>query len=146
MDNVRELLQLFVRRFGILSASCCDICCGEELSLVQSHIIYEIKRQSSPSIQQVADALGMDITTFSRQIKTLETRELVTKTQDIEDRRIYLLSLTPKGEELEGKIDQFMTEYLEKVFGQFTELEKDLVIKSINLLNQALLKTGSCCK
>jgi DNA-binding MarR family transcriptional regulator len=146
MEDVRELLQLFVRRFGLLNASCCDLCCGQEISLVQSHIIYEINRQSNPSMQQVAEALGMDITTFSRQIKTLENRELVIKAPNLDDRRIYNLSLTNKGLEIEKNISVFMSNYLNEVFGQFTDLERDLVLKSIKLLNQALVKSGACCK
>ena len=39
MQSVREKLQIFVRRFGLLSASCCDECCGEQVSMVQSHIL-----------------------------------------------------------------------------------------------------------
>ena len=60
MESVREELQLFVRRFGLLNASCCDECCGQQVSMVQSHILFEIRRRGSPSMQRVAEELGMD--------------------------------------------------------------------------------------
>lgn len=145
MDEVRDLMQIFVRRFGLLNASCCDMCCGEELSLVQCHIIYEIKRQSSPSMQEIAEALGMDITTFSRQIKTLVDKKIVIKTPDSDDRRINILSLSPKGLKMEDNINRIINKNLDQVFAQFTELERDLVLRSIKLLNEAMLKSGKCC-
>ncbi|MHB8057833.1 MAG: MarR family transcriptional regulator [Desulfuromonadaceae bacterium] len=78
MESVREQLQLFTRRFGLLNASCCDECCGELISMAQSHILFEIRRAGTPAMQQIAEELGMDITTFSRQVKSLANSGLVT--------------------------------------------------------------------
>lgn len=145
MDNARELFQIFVRRFGLLNASCCDCCCDEEISLVQSHILYEINRLKRPSMQQVADALGIDITTFSRQIKTLENRGLIKRTTDPADRRVNILSLTDEGEGVEKDIDIRMNEFIEKILAQMTDFEREMVMKSIQLLNKTILNSGCCC-
>ena len=145
MENIRELLQVFVRRFGLLNASCAEGCCGEEVSLVQSHLLFEIKRRENASMQEVAESLGMDITTFSRQIKNLERKGLVRKDLDPADRRINLLSLTPEGERVENNIDRQMERYLAQIFGQMTDFERETVSRSIRLLNSALAKTGTCC-
>lgn len=145
MENIRELLQIFVRRFGLLNADCCESCCGEAVSLGQSHILFEISRQKNSAMQQVAEELGMDITTFSRQIKTLEQKGLVSKRPDEEDRRINLLSLTPDGERVKSQIDLHMTRYIEQLFTHLTEFEREAIMRSIKLLNEALLKSGSCC-
>jgi len=48
MESVREQLQLFVRRFGLLDAASCDKCCGGQVSMAQGHILFEIRRASSP--------------------------------------------------------------------------------------------------
>jgi len=145
LQDTRELFQIFVRRFGLINADCCNCCCGEEISLVQSHIIYEIKRRKNISMQQVAEALGVDITTFSRQISTLEKKGLVNKTPDPEDKRVNILSLTEKGDTLEKKIDTRMREFIEKILTQMTDFERELVVKSIQLLNKAILNSGGCC-
>lgn len=145
MENIRELLQTFFRRFGLLNASCCENCCGEEVSMVQSHILFEIAKQKKPSMQQVAETLGIDITTFSRQIKTLENKGLIIKTADPGDRRVNLLSLTTEGERVKGQIDSRMTRYLEEMFSHLTDFERETVINSVKLLNRAILKSGSCC-
>ncbi|MBY6273393.1 MAG: MarR family transcriptional regulator [Caldibacillus debilis] len=145
MENTRELFQVLTRRFGLLNKNCCSID-SENISLVQSHILYEIDKGKSPSMQQVADALGMDITTFSRQIQNLVKRGLVKKTPLPEDRRVYTLSLTAEGKSVAAAIDQEINRYLDEIFSHMSEFEKETVIRSIKLLNECMAKSSVCCK
>lgn len=156
MNSIREQLQLFTRRFGLLNASCCDECCGEQVSMTQSHILFEVRRLENPSMQQVAEALGIDITTFSRQAKALETRSLISRHLSPDDRRVTLLALTASGRQVLEKIDTFMAVRLEKVFGGMSRFERETVERSLVLLNDAVVKaaeadiraggTIACCK
>jgi DNA-binding MarR family transcriptional regulator len=155
MDSIREQLQLLVRRFGLLNAACCDVCCGEDVSPVQSHILFEIRRQVTPSMLQVAEELGMDITTFSRQIKTLEANGLVVRRQSAKDRRVSLLELTDAGTEVMARIDLFMTGKIDQLFTVMTPFERQVVTRSLGLLNEKIAgvapltpagKTVACCK
>ncbi|CAG7642821.1 hypothetical protein PAESOLCIP111_04388 [Paenibacillus solanacearum] len=144
MENVRELFQMMTRRFGFLNKNCCSAG-GCDISLIQSHILYEIDRQHKPSIQQVAEALGTDITTFSRQVQSLIKMKLVKKTPDPDDRRVNLLSLTTEGKYVAASIEQQMNDYLNEIFSHMNDFEKDTVIRSIKLLNEAMAKSGQCC-
>ncbi|WP_088536788.1 MarR family transcriptional regulator [Geobacter sp. DSM 9736] len=151
MRSVREELQLFVRRFGLLNASCCEECCGEQVSLVQGHILFEIRRAGNPSMQQVAEELGMDITTFSRQAKSIEAKGLVERQISPDDRRVSLLRLTTAGEEVMARIDRYMLERIEKIFASMTVFERETVARSLELLNGALARAAcednvACCK
>ncbi|MDP5275518.1 MarR family winged helix-turn-helix transcriptional regulator [Chengkuizengella axinellae] len=145
MDQFRNSMLILARKFGILNEQSCMSCCGKELSLVQSHILYEVDRQNQPSMQDVAGALSIDITTFSRQIKNLSDKKMVKKTPDPKDNRIHILSLTEKGKEIQDKIDQEVNIYLEQVFAELSEFERDTIIRSIELLNGKMSKTGICC-
>lgn len=145
MENIRELFQVMTRRFGLLNKNCCSID-DVDISLVQSHILYEIDKREHPSMQQVAEALGMDITTFSRQIQNLVKKGLVKKTPLPEDRRVYTLSLTTEGKFIATTIDREINRYLEEVFSHMTEFEKETVIRSIKLLNECMAKSSVCCK
>jgi len=145
MENLRELFQVMTRRFGFLNKNCCQFG-SNDISLVQSHILYEILRQSNPSMQQVADTLGMDVTTFSRQIQTLVKLELVVKSPLPDDRRVSQLSLTTQGKYVAAKIDAEMNQYLNEVFSNMSEFEREMVIKSIKLLNESMSKSTVCCK
>jgi len=143
-QNLRELFQVFSRRFGFLNKNCCQAN-GHNISLVQSHILYEIGRQHQPSMQQVAETLGTDITTFSRQVQSLIKMNLITKSSDPKDRRISNLSLTIEGKEVAENIDQQMNQYLDEVFSHMSEEEKEMVVRSIQILNKSMQKTDKCC-
>lgn len=144
MENVREIIQIMTRRFGFLNKNCCSAG-GCDISLIQSHILYEIDRRHKPSIQQVAEALGTDITTFSRQVQSLIKMKLVKKTPDPGDRRVQLLSLTTEGKDVAVSIDRQMSDYLNEIFSHMNDFEKDTVVRSIKLLNEAMAKSGTCC-
>jgi DNA-binding MarR family transcriptional regulator len=144
MENPRELLQVMARQFGLLNKNCCTIG-STEISLIQSQILFEVNRQHEPSMQQIADTLGVDITTFSRQIQTLVNNMLVKKTPSTGDRRVYILSLTVEGKLIAGAIDKMMTDYLDEVFSFMNEFEKDTVLRSIQLLNESMRKSKLCC-
>jgi DNA-binding MarR family transcriptional regulator len=145
MENTRELFQIMTRRFGLLNKNCCTVG-GIDVSPVQSHILYEVDRQHNPSMQQIAETLGTDITTFSRQVQSLIKMNLIKKTPDPSDRRVYHLSLTVEGKYVATTIDQQMTAYLEEIFSYMSEFEKDMVIRSIKLLNEAMAKSDNCCR
>ncbi|NME05522.1 MarR family winged helix-turn-helix transcriptional regulator [Psychrobacillus sp. BL-248-WT-3] len=144
MDNKRELFQILTRRFGLLNKNCCSVG-SADISTIQSHILYEIDKHPDRSMQQIADILAVDITTFSRQIQTLIKMELVKKCPSPKDKRVYLLSLTTQGKFVATTIDQSMNDYLEEVFSHMNEFEKETVIRSIQLLNQAMAKSTVCC-
>lgn len=156
MESIREQLQLFTRRFGLLNESCCDECCGQQVSMAQSHILYEVRRAMNPSMQQVAEELGIDVTTFSRQVKGLELKGLLSRSVSSEDRRVALLGLTEAGLRVVENIDRYMAARLEKVFGGMSDFERDTVVRSLGLLNDAVTKAGeadpdsggmiACCK
>jgi len=156
MESIREQLQIFVRRFGLLNASCCDECCGEQVSMVQSHILFEVRRAGDPSMQRVAEELGMDITTFSRQVKVLEKKGLVSRRVSPDDRRVSLLGLTAAGRRVLEKIDHYMAGRLEMIFACMSDFERETVVRSLGLLNEAVAKAGesdarlkgavACCK
>lgn len=144
MQNKRELFQIMTRRFGLLNKNCCTIA-GHDISVAQSHILYEIDQRSQPSMQEIAEALGIDITTFSRQIQVLVKMGWVQKESNPEDRRVSILSLTTTGEYVATTMDQQMNSYLDEVFSYLTSFEQETVIRSIQLLNQAMEKSSRCC-
>ncbi|MDF1510143.1 MarR family winged helix-turn-helix transcriptional regulator [Robertmurraya sp. DFI.2.37] len=144
MENLREIFQIMARRFGFLNKNCCSVG-GSEISLTQSHILYEIDRQHQPSMQQIAETLGIDITTFSRQVQSLIKMNLVQKTPAPEDKRVQILSLTIEGKYVAKTIDEQMNLFLNEVFSHMNDFEKETVIRSIKLLNDAMSKSSMCC-
>lgn len=144
MEQIRETFHLMTRRLGLLDKCGCKVS-DPDLSVIQSHILYEINKRQQPSMQDVADALGMDITTFSRQIQTLVKLGLVTKAEHLEDRRVSVLSLSEEGVRAVDAISDQMNAYFQEVFSNMTEFERDTIMRSIQLLNRSLAKSSVCC-
>lgn len=142
MEILRQGLQVFVRRFGLLQASCCEACCGENVSLAQSHILLEIRRIGSPAMQRVADELGIDITTFSRQAKALAGKGLILRRVSPHDGRVTLLELTDEGLKVLERIDLHMNERMERIFSHMTPFERSIVTHSLDLLSRAVANPG----
>lgn len=144
MENKRDLFQTLTRRFGLLNKNCCTAE-GIGISTVHSHILYEIRKQHSPTMQQIADTLAIDVTTFSRQIQTLIKMQLVSKSPSLDDKRFYNLSLTEEGNNMAQSIETSMNAYLDEIFSQMNEFEQETVLRSIKLLNSAMAKSSVCC-
>ncbi|MDP4084573.1 MAG: MarR family winged helix-turn-helix transcriptional regulator [Bacillota bacterium] len=141
---MRKSFQAITRSFGLLNKTCCSVD-GVDVSAAQSHILYEIDANHNPSMQQVADLLGIDITTFSRQIQTLVKMELVTKIPSKEDKRISKLALTDTGESVAKEIDKQVNSFLEDIFSQMTNFERETVQRAIHHLADVMTKSPVCC-
>src|SRR4051794_18824880 len=96
---------------------------SEDVSVVQSSIMYEIAVLSKPSMQTVAENVGMDITTFSRQVGTLEKKKLVMRTPYESDRRIYILTLTEAGERIVDSINAMIAAKIENALASMSDFE-----------------------
>jgi DNA-binding MarR family transcriptional regulator len=139
VEDIRWQFQQIIRHFGLLDKNCCSAG-GTEISLVQSHILYEIDCQHEPSMQEIAETLGIDITTFSRQIQTLIQKKLVKKLPCSHDKRVSILSLTEEGAKVVSTIEKRVNEYLDEIFAHMNEFEKETVIRSLKLLNENMEK------
>jgi DNA-binding MarR family transcriptional regulator len=145
LESPRELLQVMMRRFGLLNKNCCSIG-NVDISLIQSHILYEVDHREKPSMQEIAETLGVDVTTFSRQIQTLTKMDLLKKVQSSSDKRVYYLQLTTLGKAVAASIDTQMNQYLDDVFSNMNDFERDTVLRSIQLLNESMAKSSMCCR
>lgn len=144
MENKREIFQVLTRRFGLLNKNCCAIG-GIDISSVHSQILYEIDKQHEPTMQQIAESLAIDVTTFSRQIQTLIKIGFVSKYPSSDDKRYYILSLTTEGKFMATSIETSMNTYLDEIFSHMNEFEQETVLRSIKLLNNAMAQSSVCC-
>jgi len=110
----------------------------DDVSVVQSSILYELSLLDQPSMQTLAEVVGMDITTFSRQINTLEKKGLIERNPSKNDRRIYRLSLSIKGKEIVLTINKSISESMAAILNTMNEFERETVIRSMRVLSNRL--------
>lgn len=140
-QHLREMLQILIRRFGLLEKEGAQ-CCG--VSLVQSHILFEIQRAKQLTLNEISATLGLDNSTLSRHIQGLVERNLVTRTQSPTDRRYVLISLTEEGEKYENDITDQMNVYNLEILSHVPKEKREQVLESVDLLLKAM-KNSSCC-
>lgn len=141
--NIREVLQLLVRRFGLLQKDGAQ-CCG--ISVLQSHVIYELSKGARLSLNDLAQILSVDTSTLSRQVQQLVEMDMVSRTPDPKDRRYVVLSLAPKGYEEAAAIAATMEVYVQELFRNIPGDKQDQVMESLQLLSTAMSQSSDCCK
>ncbi|CAM4003758.1 MarR family winged helix-turn-helix transcriptional regulator [Cohnella lubricantis] len=140
--NVRELLQLLVRRFGLLQKDGAQ-CCG--ISVIQSHVLYELGRRANMSLNDLSAVLSVDNSTLSRQVQQLVEGDYVSRSPDPKDRRYVVLNLTPAGEEQSQVIAAAMEDYIEELFQHIPVDKRDQVLESLRILTAAMNQSSDCC-
>ncbi|HFJ9501448.1 TPA: MarR family winged helix-turn-helix transcriptional regulator [Bacillus paranthracis] len=139
--QLRQMLQILIRRFGLLEKEGAQ-CCG--VSLIQSHILFEVQRQKNPSLNELASSLGLDNSTLSRHIQGLVNKDLVERTQSPTDRRYLSITLTSEGEKYENEIGKQMNTYIEEILSNVPKEKRMQVLESIDLILEAMQRS-SCC-
>lgn len=134
-DYLRELLRILVRNLGILEKSDAS-CCG--VTIAQCHAIVEIGRIKKISLIELADLLGLDKSTMSRNINNLVEAGLVKRDIDLENRRYITIQLTDQGTKVFKSIEANMYKYYTSIFKSIPEGKRDQVLESLEILVKSL--------
>ena len=78
---------------------------GLKLDQALFRLLVVIERLGPIGVVELADRLGRDYTTISRQVAKLAAMELVTRRGNAQDRRIREATIAPKGKEMTDRLD-----------------------------------------
>ncbi len=102
---------------------------------VRDYRLLRILLADGPQRQNALGAqLAIDRTTAVGLVDDLENRKLVKRTRDAEDRRAYLISLTPKGERIVTKAIVEVSKTERKVFNPLESFERDELHRLVTAL------------
>ncbi|MDG5790156.1 MarR family transcriptional regulator [Evansella sp. AB-P1] len=145
MNDVRPLFQALGRKIGMLDKTCI-VANGIDISISQSHILYEIMQREAISIQQISNILDLDITTCSRQVQSLVNGGMLQKQPDRNDRRVSIVTLTDNGKEVALHIDNKIQTFYQQVFDSMTSFEQEMVMQALRLLNDKFEQLHRPCE
>jgi len=77
-----------------------------------------------PRLSEVADAVGLDLSTTSRHVATLGKSGLIERIEDEHDRRAFRLRLTPEGTKLLIQVRDSRTKAISNALASWNEAEK----------------------
>lgn len=78
---------------------------GVKLDQALFRLLVMIERAGPIGVVDLADRLGRDYTTISRQVAKLAGMELITRRGNPEDRRIREATIAPRGKEMTDRLD-----------------------------------------
>jgi DNA-binding MarR family transcriptional regulator len=78
----------------------------EKLTLAEANAIYAIGTKEPKTMKQIAEALGVAVSTPTRTIDRLVEKGLVNRTVGSKDRRQLFIEVTPKGREILVEMDK----------------------------------------
>ncbi|MFL9582822.1 MarR family winged helix-turn-helix transcriptional regulator [Stenotrophomonas sp. AB1(2024)] len=78
---------------------------GVKLDQALFRLLVVIERVGPIGVVELADRLGRDYTTISRQVAKLATMELITRQGNPQDRRIREATIAPKGKDMTDRLD-----------------------------------------
>lgn len=101
---------------------------GLKLDQALFRLLVVIERAGPIGVVELADRLGRDYTTISRQVAKLASMELVTRRGNAEDRRIREATIAPKGKEMTDRLDAARERMGREIFASWPAQEvSDLV-------------------
>jgi len=101
---------------------------GLKLDQALFRLLVVIERVGPIGVVELADRLGRDYTTISRQVARLASMELVTRQGNPADRRIREATIAPKGKEMTDRLDAARERMAREIFGSWAPQDvSDLV-------------------
>lgn len=90
------------------------------------------------TVNQVAQEMSITSSRVTRIVDGLVAKKLVRRLSDKNDRRVFNLSLTPKGEKLANELTQEHIKIHEQIIRQIPEESHQLTIEVLSQLNRAV--------
>ena len=102
------------------------------ISSGQLHILMRLYHQDGINQETLSQDLLLDKTTCTRAIQKLMDARYITKETDIEDKRAYIIHLTPKALKIEKEIRSILKSWKNILLTDFTPEEKQQLIEFLN--------------
>ena len=110
---------------------------SSHLTLSQFKILMLLARHGNVSGGELARLLGVGLAALSGMIDRLVQQDLVTRTEDLRDRRVRRIGLTRKGGELIGSILNAGQARMRAILSRLSAEELDVVARASQLLVKA---------
>jgi DNA-binding MarR family transcriptional regulator len=110
---------------------------NSHLTLTQIKILMLLSRHGTVSGGELAGMLGVGAAALSGMVDRLVVQDLVTRTEDLQDRRVRRIGLTKAGNELIGGIITAGAEKHRKLLSRLSADELQIIAEAMHLLVRA---------
>ena len=108
------------------------------VSIVEARCMRKLHEKKQLTVNQLAQEMSLTSSRVTRIIDGLVAKEVVVRESGENDRRVYNLSLTPKGEKLANDLIQDHIKIHEQIINKIPEKNHHLMIEILQQLNKAV--------
>ncbi|MGO4302297.1 bifunctional helix-turn-helix transcriptional regulator/GNAT family N-acetyltransferase [Cupriavidus sp. RAF12] len=137
--ELREFSRRLVRELGFMRTTLAD----SDLAPSAVHAVIEIGMAPGISAKDLGNILRLDKSNTSRQVARLEASGLVKRTVSTDDARSSELYLTPAGQKLRKKIDQFATDQVSNALRRVVPEDQQALVRFLALYADALAQDNA---
>lgn len=101
-------------------------------------LLVVIERRGPIGVVELADGVGRDYTTVSRQVGKLESLGLVERRKSEADRRVHKAVIAPKGKAMTDKVDAVRERNARAIFNTWDVREVDDLVRLVRKLADAM--------
>jgi len=104
-------------------------------------ILQNIEEKGPAGIKELADYFKLDISTMSRQVRSLEKKDCLKRNPKPEDKRAFTLSLTAKGEDMLNTYRDIKVNRIKELFGHWEDQDLKDFSSLLQKANDAIRKS-----
>jgi DNA-binding MarR family transcriptional regulator len=119
-----------------------DAAAGMALDRASYSVLFRLEEGGPTRLSELAQRLGLDLSTASRQVHHLELAGLVQRAVVEEDRRAALLSVTDEGRELIARIRQAKRAVITEMLAGWTQEERQELGRVLTRLADEIVAFG----
>lgn len=108
------------------------------VSMTHFHVMSMLERHGEMTMSRLADMLDVSLSNATGLVDRMEERGLVERLRSIDDRRVVLARITPRGRELLREVEGFKAETIKLVLDRLDDPSLERVAAAMDDLRGAL--------
>lgn len=108
-----------------------------DISLAMGYVLLAIDKAGTPSTQ-LGPKMGMEPTSLSRTLKSMESEGLIRREIDSKDKRKVFIFLTPKGVEKRKKVRDVVVEFDNRLTANIPQEKLDVYFEVMQQLDELI--------
>jgi len=137
IERIRRFNRFYTNQIGILNRHILD----SPLSLSEARVLFEVNNQVSPTARSIMQTLDIDEGYLSRILQGFIKQGFLKKARNDNDKRSFVLTVTPKGKTMFMKINQASDEGISKMIVNLDESDIRDLVSMMEGIEKILLKT-----
>jgi DNA-binding MarR family transcriptional regulator/GNAT superfamily N-acetyltransferase len=134
VEAIRRFNRFYTQQVGALQEGLLE----SPFSLTEARVIYELAHRDRATVTDLSQALGLDAGYVSRLVRGFQTRGLVEKRRSEVDGRQRVLSLTERGRDTFGRLDESSRVEIEALLGGLSEGDQQRLVRAMDRIESLL--------